>query len=188
MSRASRLGTLFPWPFVGVTLLLGVLIVLTPVLTAYGQPAAGSIFSQADLIVDALPGNASTHFYVRAYCATARYAEISLGFAFGFAWTGAYPSGHLNWTDWQNASGVLSIEGAVNQTPVAVNVSALYVANGVSVLYVGVFAMDVGTSSGSSTEVLTVASDTSGISGFLWPVSELPILIPLANVGSGGGP
>jgi hypothetical protein len=188
VNRGGGVGRFFPLPFVGVALLLAVLIVLTPILTANGQPAAGSIFSQAELIVDALPGNVSTHFYVRGEGTTARYDEIRMGFAVGFNWTGGFPAGPLNWTVWQNASSVLSIDGVVNQTPVAVNVSALYSAGGVNVLYVGIFAIEVGIPAGSSTDQLSVVSDTSGISSFTYPVASLPVPIPLSNVGSGGGP
>ncbi len=187
MNRASRVAGLFPWPFVGVALLLAVVIVITPLLTTSDQPAVGSIGSQADLIVDAVSGHLSTKFYVRGYGATTRYEEIRLGFAFGFGWTGGFPSGPLHWTDWQNVSSTLSVNATAYELPVAVNVSALYSANGVNALYVGMFAMDVGTPSGTSAETLTVVSDTSGISGFTYPVSLLPILIPLADVGSGGG-
>jgi hypothetical protein len=187
VSRFERVGRLFPLPFVGVAILLGVLIILTPVLTAGGQPAAGSFLSQAELIVDALPGNNSTHFYVRGLGTTARYAEIQLGFAWGFNWTGAFPSLPLNWTDWQNGSNVLSVGGLTRGDPVAVNVSALYTANGVSALYVGIFAVDVGVPSGSTTDTLTVISATSGIGSFSTPVSNLPIPITLSNVGGGGG-
>lgn len=189
MKRNGRIGELFPVPLVGVAILLGVVIVITPALTSTGgQPAAGSIFSQAELIVDALPGNNSTHFYVRGLGTTARYEEIRLGFAFGFNWTGGYPAGSLNWTDWMNGSDVLSLNQATEQNPVAVNVSALYTANGASALYLGVFALDVGVPAGSTTDTMTVVSDTPGISGFATAVTNLPIPITLANVGSGGGP
>ena len=177
-------------PLVCVAILLAVLIVFTPYLSfsSSGQPAAGSIFSQAELIVDALPGNTTTHFYVHALSTTARFADIHLGLAFGFTWTGLFPTGLLNWTVWQNESEVLVVAAATNLTPVAVNVTAFYTANGASALYVGVFAIEVGVPVGSTTDTLTVASDTPGIGSFATPVANLPIPITLANVGSGGGP
>ncbi|HXW66503.1 MAG TPA: hypothetical protein VEL82_01260 [Thermoplasmata archaeon] len=178
----------FPAPLVGVALLLGLLIVFTPFLTSYGQPSAGTIFSQAELIVDGLPGNATVHFYVRGLGTTTRYAEIHLGFAFGFSWTGGWPSGPLNWTNWTNGTNVLAITANVDQLPAAVNVSALYTANGASVLYVGLLAVTIGVPSGQSADALIVASDTSGIGAFSTPVTDLPVPITLANVGSGGGP
>ncbi|MGI0131227.1 MAG: hypothetical protein ACREDE_05115 [Thermoplasmata archaeon] len=188
MSRIDRVSELFPLPFVGVALLLAVLIVLTPVLTAYGQPVAGSLLSQADLIVDAQPGNNSTHYYVRGVSVIARYSEIRIAVAFGFNWTGSFPTGRLNWTGWQNASSSLGVSQSVDESPVAINVSALYSANGVSALYVGLFAVEVGVLPGSSADILTVISDTPGISSFTYAVSLLPLPIPLANLGSGSGP
>jgi len=175
---------LAPLPFVGVALLLVVLIVATPILT--GQSNGGGIFTEAELIVDALPGNVSMHFYVRGLSTTTRYSELNLGFASGFNWTGSFPSGALNWTDWLNASSVLSIDRGVGANPVAVNVTALYSAGGVNALYVGVLAFYMGMAPGSTTETLTIASATSGISGFSSPVSDLPVPILLEYVGTGG--
>lgn len=179
-----RVEDLAPLPFVGVSLLLLVLIIATPVLT--GQSNGGGILTQAELIVDALPGNLSTHYYVRGLSTTARYAEINLGFASGFNWTGSFPTGALNWTDWQNASSVLAVDQATLDDPVAVNVTVLYSVDGVNALYAGLLAFDVGTPTGSSTETLTVVSATSGISGFSTPVTDLPVPILLAYVGTGG--
>ncbi len=142
--------------------------------------------SQAYLIVDGMPGNDSTHFYVRGLSTSARYSEIKLGFAYGFRWTGSFPSGRLNWTDWANASSVLSVDRAATGNPVAVNVSALYSVNGVNALYVAVLAVNVGTAPGSTTETLTIVSDTSGISGYSTSVANLPYSIPLSYAGTGG--
>jgi len=183
--RASSLSGLFPGPLVGIALLLAILIVLTPILTANGQPAAGSIFSQAELIVDAVPGNATIHFYVRALSSTARFEEIRFSLATGFNWTGGFPPGALHWTDWQNASAVVAISAMTNQSPVAVNVTALYSADGGTAYYVGLLALQITTPSGSSSEMLTVASATSGIAGFTTPVSNLPLPITLSDVGGG---
>ncbi len=182
--RRRRIEDFAPLPFVGVSLLLVVLIIATPVLT--GQSNGGGILTQAELIVDALPGNLSTHYYVRGLSTTARYSEINLGLASGFNWTGGFPAGALNWTDWQNASSVLAVDQAAPEDPVAVNVTALYSVNGVNALYAGVLAFYVGTPAGSTTEMLTVVSDTAGISGFSTPVSDLPVPILLAYVGTGG--
>jgi len=188
VNRGGRLEGMFPGPLVGAALILALMIVVTPILTASGQPAAGSIYSQAELIVDGQPGNATTHFYVRGLGTTARYEEMNLSFAFGFNWTGSFPLGRLNWTDWLNASEILSIDASVTGNPVAVNVSALYSANGVSARYVGLFAMEVGVPAGSSVDTLTVVSHTPGIAGFTWPVASLPAFISLLNIGSGGPP
>jgi hypothetical protein len=188
VSRAGQVGALFPVPLVGAAVLVAILIVVTPALRPEGQPVAGSIFSQAELVVDALPGNNSTHFYVHALSTTARYSDIQLGFAYGFNWTGSFPPGPLNWTDWHNGSEVLSVDGAVDQDPIAVNVSALYTENGASALYVGIFAIDLSVPAGSTTQTLFVVSNTAGIGGFSISVANLPVPIPLTNVGPGGGP
>jgi uncharacterized membrane protein YuzA (DUF378 family) len=182
--RRRRIEDVAPLPFVGVALLLVVLIIATPVLT--GQSNGGGVLTQAELIVDALPGNLSTHYYVRGLSTTARYAEINLGFAYGFNWTGAFPTGPLNWTDWQNASSVLAVDFGVSHDPVAVNVTALYSVGGVNALYAGVLAFDVATPPGSTTAVVTVVSATAGIAGFSTAVTDLPVPILLAYVGTGG--
>jgi hypothetical protein len=179
-----RIEEVAPLPFVGVALLLVVLIVATPVLT--GESGGGGILTQAELVVDALPGNLSTHYYVRGLSTTARYAEMNLGFAVGFNWTGSFPSGRLSWSNWTNASAVLSVDRAALADPVAVNVTAFYSENGVNALYAAVLAFDVGTPAGSTTEMLTVVSATAGISGFSTPVIDLPVPILLALVGTGG--
>ena len=187
MRSGGTFADWFPAPLVGVALLLGLLIVFTPFLTSYGQPSAGTIFSQAELIVDGLAGNSTVHFYVRGLGTTARYAEIRLGFAFDFTWTGSWPSGPLAWSNWTNGTNVLTVTANVDQLPAAVNVSALYTADGSSALYVGLLALTIGVPAGQSAEALLVASDTTGISGFSTPVADLPVPITLANVGSGGG-
>ncbi len=186
MSRSETLARWFPWPFVGVALLLVLLIVVTPVLTTSGQPAAGTIFSQAELVVDGLSGNNTTHFYVHGLGTTTRYASIALGFAFGFAWSSAgFPSAPLNWTHWENGSEVLSVSAGVDRMPVAVNVTALYEEGGAFALYAGTLAFNITTPAPSYSPTLVVVSGTSGISGFTFPVASLPVPIVLSEVGSG---
>jgi hypothetical protein len=178
----------FPWPLVTVALLLALLIVFTPLLTSSGQPAAGSIFSQAELIVDGLPGNSTTHFYVRGIGATTRYESVHLGLAYGFPWTGSFPAGRLHWTSWSNGSNVLSVAAASNALPVAVNVSALYVSGGLGVRYFGVLAFNLSSPAPGGPVSLDVVSGTGAIPGFSWLVANLPVTITLAAVNSGGGP
>jgi hypothetical protein len=188
VSRSETFARWFPWPLVSVTLLLGLLIIVTPVLSSSSQPAAGTIFSQAELVVDGLPSNATTHFYVHGLGTTARYLSIVLGFAFGFNWTGGFPSGALDWSAWQNGSDVLSVSSAVDRMPVAVNVTAVYVADGASATYAGMLAFDVVATGPSATPTLEVVSPTSAIPGFSSPVSALPVTIVLPEVASGGAP
>jgi hypothetical protein len=188
VSRSETFARWFPWPLVSIALLLGLLIVVTPVLSSSSQPAAGTIFSQAELVVDGLPSNATTHFYVHGLGTTARYEVIQLSFAFGFNWTGRFPSAPLDWSVWQNGSNVLSVSSEVDSMPVAVNVSAIYVANGASASYAGTLAFDVVASGPSATPTLEVVSGTSGLSGFSSPVAGLPVTIVLPEVASGGSP
>jgi hypothetical protein len=188
MSRFDGLTRWLPWPFVGVALLLATLIFLTPVLIASSQPpAAGSLFTQAELIVDGISTNSTLHFYVRGEGISARYTNISIGFAFNVNWSDPFGSAPLRWTDWSNASNVLSIGTESDRQPVAVNASALYVAGGASALYVGVLAFNVTWPPAVTTPQLNMVSNTSGISPFTsYSFLRLPIAIPLANIGSGG--
>jgi len=180
-----ELGRYFPGPLVGIALLLGVLIVLTPFLSS-GQPSAGTIFSQAVLYVDALPGNSTMHFYLHGLGTTARYDNLSIGLAYGFPWTGGWPSVGPAWGNWTNGTNVLAISTSTDRNPVAVNVSALYVANGQFAVYQGLFAFNVTGSSGS--ETLAVVSNTAGTGGFTTPVASLPVGLTLALVRTGSAP
>jgi hypothetical protein len=186
VNSGGGLGKYFPGPMVGVALLLALLIIFTPFLTSYGQPSAGSIFSQAELVVDALPGNATLHFYVHGLGTTARYTSIAVGLAFGFPWTGGWPSGNLTWTNWTNGTDVLVVSGSTSRLPVAVNITADYISAGVSALYAGQFALNLSAASG--TDTLYVASNTAGIGAFSTPVVDLPVPVTLALVSTGSAP
>jgi hypothetical protein len=186
MNRGRDLGKYFPGPLVGIALLLALLIVFTPFLTSYGQPTAGSIFSQAELVLDALPGETTVHFYVHGLGTTARYASISVGLDYNFSWTGGWPSGNLTWTNWTNGSNVLVVTGNTSRLPAAVNITADYVNAGVSAVYAGQFALNVTASSG--TDTLYVVSNTAGIGDFSTPVSDLPVPITLVLVSTGSAP
>jgi hypothetical protein len=186
MNRGRDLGRYFPGPLVGVALLLALLIIFTPFLTSYGQPSAGSIFSQAELVVDALPGGTTVHFYVHGLGTTARYVSIAIGLAYNFTWTGGWPSGNLTWSNWTNGSNVLVVSGATSQLPVAVNITADYVNAGVSALYAGQFALNLSAASG--TDTLYVVSNTAGIGSFSTPVADLPVPVTLALVSTGSVP
>ena len=63
MDRAAW-GRLFPLPFVGVSVLLVLLIFLTPNLLLGGRPAAGSLATEAELTIDHPAGGNVTHFYI----------------------------------------------------------------------------------------------------------------------------
>lgn len=190
LGRLGRVGRYAPLPLVAVAVLLVVLILITPVLISYGQPAPG-IFTQADLIVDEVSGNGTMHFYVTGVGTTTRYALIWAGIAVGFNWSasGSVPWGTLNWTIWQKPSDVVSVVLASSANPVAVNITAYYVSSGGDAVYAGILAFYVGTS--PSGEVLNLASATSGVvvpSSISVDNSSLPYPIPLAKVGTGGPP
>ncbi len=183
-----QLRALFPWPLVGVALVLATMIVLTPVI--FGPLLPGSLETTAELLVDHPTDSGPMNFYVRAYDATVRYDSISIAYATGFAWTGAYPSGPLNWTGWQNGSNVLSLQLlGVGVNPVAINVSVLYTYGGASALYVGLLAFD-WSLSGSTYSILAAVSPlTPGVSvPGATDSGSLPLVIYLQNFGAGPSP
>lgn len=190
-SPRRRLGRYLPWPLVGVALVLVVLIVLTPVLLSLGgAPAAGSVFTQAELVVDRVASANSTHYYVRAEGATVRYAIILVSWATGFTWTGSGSPdwSKLNWTVATNVTNLLTVTVSSGANPIALNVSAYYDSNGIA-LYVGVFAFYMTGASGSPANSLLGVSPTSGVTvAPVTSVSSLPLLIPLADVGATGAP
>lgn len=188
MTTRMQLGDYIPWPFVGVTVLLVVFILVTPVLLSIGS--APGITSEAELIVDRVVGQSTLSFYVRALGATDRYAEIRLGLADDFGWdgSGGVPWSNLVWGSWTNESNVLELSLTSAANPVAVNVSAFFVSAGGNALYVGILAFFVGGSSASG-ETLYAASSTSGVavpSSTAVSNSSLPLTILLVTNSMGG--
>jgi hypothetical protein len=175
---------------VATALLLVLLILLTPVLLPNGPPAAGTIFTQAELIVDLNSTSSVMTFYLRALGSAVRYAEIDIGAAQGFPWTGGFPGTPLNWSPITHQEDLLAFQFNSTSNPVALNFTILYSAAGGSAYYVGMFAFDVGTPGGSSSTALLIATSTGGTS--LGPgvttagQSSLPFDILLAN--HGGSP
>jgi len=182
------IGDYIPWPFVGVTVLLVVFILVTPVLLSIGS--APGITTEAELIVDRVVGESTLHFYVRALGAAERYATIRLSLADDFGWDGTHgvPWSSLSWDSWTNETDTLELDLITGANPVAVNVTALFVSSGGSALYAGVLAFFVAGSSASG-ETLFAASETSGIAV---PASTavsnatLPLTILLATASTGG--
>ncbi|HKN07827.1 MAG TPA: hypothetical protein VJ021_09600 [Thermoplasmata archaeon] len=188
----GRLGVYAPWPLVGVSLLLVLMILLTPVLVRNGKPAPG-ILTQAELVVDKTSTNASFHFYVWALGETIRYDVIRIGVASSFNWTGttSISWNRLNWTQWDNDSNVLSVIVNTTANPVALNISAHYTSPSGSTWYVGLLAFYASPAASSSGESLYSATATSGVtvpSQLAVNNDTLPIAILLANAGPGGYP
>ncbi len=183
-SRKDRIGRLLPAPLAAIVILLVALILLTPVLLSSGQPAPG-ILTQADLIVDRVPGSNVTHFYVRGVGTTIRYSELTIEWAANFSWSTVFPSSPLNWSLGANASEVLTLLFGTTANPVALNVSALYQVPGSTTLYIGELAFDVSGGGNSATDLLSTVTSTPGLAGPA-PValSSLPLTIPLVNVGA----
>jgi hypothetical protein len=189
VNRREGLARYFPGPLVATALLLVLLILLTPVLVPNGQPAAGTIFTQAQLTVDCPAANV-TNFYLHSPESSVRYAEIEVWSATNFSWSGGFPSGPLNWTRVTDQSGLIAFQFNTTANPVALNITILYTYTGGQAYYVGEFAFYVGTSAGSTTVSLFAVTTTSGTSlspgVTVTPISDLPGygLIVLADAGS----
>lgn len=181
-----------PWPFAGVTVLLVVLILLTPVLISYGQPGPG-VLTQAELIVDRVPGVGPTFFYVVGYDSTTRYAGIWVEVAENFSWDG---SGSVNWTalNWSerwNVSDAVVVAFNSTSDPVALNVTAYYVSPNGNAVYLGELAFFVGPGPGPMGTALYAASLTAGVYvPSVTPVdnNSLPLRVALALGPSGRVP
>ncbi len=174
----------FPWPFVGISVILGVLVVVTPALIDTGPPAPGSLFTQADLVVDRISGGSTTNFYLHAASDTVRYLAISIGIATDFTFNGTYPTGALSWT-WTNGTNLLELSVEEAGSSIAVNVSATYVSGGTAV-YQGLIAF--GLTNSSSGPTFAIAVDTSLTPGVgapsTWPIAALPLSIALEDCGT----
>jgi hypothetical protein len=189
VNRRDALARYFPAPFVATTLLLVILILLTPVLVPNGQPAGGTIFTQAELTVDRTSVSNVTNFYLHSPEFSVRYAEISVRSAIGFNWTGGFPSGPLNWSSVVDQPDLVAFQFNSTANPIVLNITVLYSFTGGQVYYEGMFAFFVGFPVGSSTLTLFSVTTTSGTSlspgVSSTPVSDLPGfgLIVLADVG-----
>lgn len=171
--------TRFPIPLVGTATILAVLVLLTPVLVDTGGPAAGSVFTQAELVVDPGSGAGPLHLYLHGI-GNVRYAELSLALADNYSWGQGVPSG---WGAATNGSGLVELSAESALGTVAVNATAHYVdSSGGSTWY---FAL-LGLSETGST--MRFVSFTSGVvvpSSIPLASSDFPYAILLANVGPG---
>lgn len=191
-SRLARARRYAPMPLVAVAVLLVVLILITPALLSSGQPAPG-ILTQAELVVDRLPNNATMHFYVHGLGTTVRYQEIWVGLSSDFGWDGRGSVNWtgLNWTTWQNDSNVIETSLSTRENPVAVNVTAYYVSPGGNAWYVGVIAFFV-TLTSSTPQLYLASGGSHSVAIPSSPVtvdnSSLPLPITLTLAAHGAPP
>lgn len=189
MNRREAFQRYLPGPLVATAVLLVLLILLTPVLAPNGPPAAGTVFTQATLLVDRTTSSNLTTFYLRALGSTVQYAQISVWSATGFQWTDGFPSPPLNWSPVTNQSNLVAFQFNSTANPIALNITMLYSSGGSRAYYVGVFAFYVGIPVGSVTLSLLSVTTTSGTSLGVGvndaPLSSLPLggEILLANAG-----
>lgn len=191
--RRGRLGHFAPLPLVGTALLLVVLIVLTPALESNSHQPGPGLLTQAELVVDKIASNATMHFYIWALGETIRYAQIDVGVATGFNWTGtqALNWSALNFSAWTNQTDTLSVSLASSANPLALSVFVHYASPAGATWYVAMLAFYVGLTSPPSGESLYASSPTSGVavdSSIAVSNDTLPEAILLANAGPGGGP
>jgi hypothetical protein len=182
-------GAYAPMPFVGATALLLVLLLLTPTLLSINSSGPG-VLTQAELIVDRIPGVNLTHFYVRGYGLSTRYVGIWASVASNFSWTGSGSPNwsNLTWASGWNVSDSLSLAFASSENPIALNITAYYQSTGGSATYVGILAFVV--APGPDGTDLYGASMTSGITvPGVTPVDNSSLPLPILLVqGSSGGP
>ena len=177
-----------PWPFVGVAVLLVILILVTPILLSTGTHPAPGVLTEAILVVDRVPGENLTFFYVLAYGEAIRYSGVRVGVADDFGWNGGSVNwSGLRWTTYHNVSNTVAVPFNSSSNPVAVNVSAHYLSSAGNALYVGELAFYVGQSSSGAT--VYSSSATPGVfAPAPTPVSNStqPFYIILTTAKAGG--
>ena len=143
MARGDRWREAFPLPLVAIAVLLLALIAITPNLVSNGKPAAGSLESTAELLVDHPGDQNATSFYVHGV-GTVRYDNITISLGGNVSWPppSSYSSlkyrDHLAWNE--TVAGVASTP----LNPVAVRVTALYTdTTGATALFEGIYVFDV---------------------------------------------
>ena len=180
MTARQTLSAVVPIPFLAVVVLLIILIFLTPNLVSSGNPPAGSLATEAELVVDHVTDSNVTHLYVKSL-GSVRFMSITLQLATNVTWPVSlahrvvFPNGTV-WND--------SLAAAIDTRadPFAVNVTAVYVdASGVGVAYVGAYAFNV---SGQSLEGTSLTP--SGVAIPPTPLDSLPIYILLTSQPGGG--
>lgn len=174
---------LFPWPFIGVVVLLVVLIFLTPNLLSGASPVAGSLETQAELTVDRPPTGNLTHFYVQGL-GSVRYLEIRASIASNLAWPAPSSLANVTWRNVTDQTEVLAVAFATSADPVGVNVTATYVdAAGVTVVYYGLYEFDL---AGGTLQTATLLPGLAGLP--TTPLDALPVTLLLDASAPGSVP
>jgi len=182
MDRAAW-GRLVPIPLVGISVLLALLILLTPNLLLGGEPSAGSLATQAELTIDRPAGGNVTHFYVNGL-STVRYTVILAMICTNLSWPTTEPLANLTWQNVSWGLEVLATEFSTTANPVAVNVTATYVdAAGVSVEFYAIYEFYVGP---GALQGLALAAGQSAFGAT--PLDSLPVTILLASTSPGTVP
>lgn len=178
------LGRYFPIPLVGAAVLLAVLILLTPnLISAGGGPAAGSLATQAELVIDHAPTGSVTQFYIHGL-GDVRYARIVVQLDPNVTWPAPSSVPYADWTNTTAMNGTLAIVVDTPANPVAVNVTAVYVdPTSTTVWYLGTYVLDV---SGGMLSIVALLPGASSISPT--PLSALPLELLLAASSTGVSP
>jgi hypothetical protein len=168
-ARFPRFQQFFPLPLVAVAALLAILILITPNLTT----PAGSLPTQAELLLDGVSGSNATHLYVRGL-GTVRFVSISLGLDVLRNWSRIPPLTNLTFTMVVNATNTLGVTYVTTWNPVAANVTVIYRdSSGSCVSYSAIYAIDL-----AGSNLFTV--DLSGGGGLVsTPVPDLPLILLL---------
>lgn len=174
----------FPVPMVGAAVLLAVLILLTPnLISAGGGPAAGSLETQAELVIDHDPSGAVTQLYVHGF-GDVRYARITVQLDTNVSWPAPPAIPEANWTNTTTLNGTLAIVVDTVANPVAVNVTAVYVdPTSTTVWYLGTYVLDV---SGGMLSIVPLLPGAASISPT--PLEALPLELLLAASTTGVAP
>lgn len=179
-SRWQSLGRYFPLPLVSVAVLLVILIFITPNFTS----PAGTLATQAQLIVDRVAGTNQTNFYVRGI-GTARYAEASLALATNAVWPAVLPpSPPLDFSNVTSANNTLGFGISTDANPVAVNVTAVYRdTTGACVAYTGTFVFEFVIATQTLDYVDIAPSSSGAVQSASLSSLPLPLLLNSAPLG-----
>jgi hypothetical protein len=170
----ERLRRYFPVPFVAAVTLLALLVLLTPNLITFGNPAAGSLETQAYLVVDRASGDNVTHLYLRSL-GNARYHSVRIDLAIHAPWPPPANLSAVNWTRSINETNVLVAALATVADPFLANVTVVYVdPAGVTEQYIGEFEFHF---SGGDLNVATFTPGLASVSPT--PQDTLPVYLPL---------